>query len=285
MVTTFLALPSWYWFLLLAISTLAIGSFLNVIVYRLPLILRQEWIQDCRCLLGISEEESSPISLSGPRSFCPNCKQPIRYRDNIPFFSYVFLKGQCSQCKQSISIRYPLTEIITCLLSLFTAWYMGFTAQLAFALVFIWILIPLFLIDWQHQLLPDCLTLGLLWLGLIANSFTLFTHLTDAVYSSVAAYLFLWLFIKIYARITGKIGMGHGDFKLFAAFGAWFGWILLPFILLLACLCGTVFGIIFLRWQKLGRDTSIAFGPYLCISGLIALLWGQDIMHWYISSW
>jgi leader peptidase (prepilin peptidase)/N-methyltransferase len=273
----------WLIYLFIALVSLAVGSLLNVIIYRLPIMLQIEWKQQCCELLAIKDEEViKQINLFFPRSFCPNCKSLVRAWQNIPVFSYIFLKGRCFECKVPISIRYPLIELLTLILSLYASWHFGFTLQLPFILLAIWIIICLVFIDLDHQLLPDSLTLSLLWIGLIANSLTLFIPLHDAVLSTAAAYIGLWLFIKLFYLITGKIGMGHGDFKLFAAFGAWYGWKFLPLILLLSSITGAVIGLIYLRINHKSHDTTIPFGPFLCLAGLVSMFWGNDIINWYM---
>ena len=274
------------WFLYLAIGlfSLCVGSLLNVIIYRLPLILESEWkVQCCELLALENKDKSDSINLFFPRSFCPKCKTQVKAWQNIPILSYLFLRGACHNCKAPISLRYPLIELFTLLVSLFACWHFGFTPQLIFSLLALWLLIPLFFIDFEHQLLPDSITLSLLWLGLIANCYSLFTDLPNAVLSAAGAYLALWLFIKLFYLATGKIGMGNGDFKLFAAFGAWFGWASLPLILLFSSLSGAVIGIVYLKLHNKSKDTTIPFGPFLCIAGLIYLFWGKEIIHQYIK--
>jgi leader peptidase (prepilin peptidase) / N-methyltransferase len=271
--------------ILLALFSLAIGSLLNVIIYRLPLILRDNWIREYRKLASLPERFNTSINLFFPRSFCPSCKTTISAKHNIPILSYCLLRGRCNQCKLPISLRYPLVEILSCLLALFCARNVGLSLELLFILLFVWILITLFFIDLEQQLLPDSLTLGLLWLGLIANTQSLFTPLPDAILSAAAAYLALWFFIQFFYLLTGKVGMGNGDFKLFAAFGAWFGWTQLPLILLLASLTGAITGIIYLKVQNKTKDTPIPFGPFLCLAGLISLFWGRSIVDWYLIHW
>ena len=270
-------------YIFLGVFSLVIGSLLNVIIYRLPLMLHAEWSSQCRNLLHLPEEPSKNINLFYPRSFCPNCKNIIPFWHNIPILSYCLLRGHCSKCHQSIPFRYPLIEAVCLSLSLVAAWKFGFNISLVYVLLFIWILICLCVIDIQHQLLPDSLTFCLLWLGLIANTQTLFTTLPNAVLSSAGAYLVLWLFIKLYYLITGKIGMGNGDFKLFAAFGAWFGWTQLPLILFISSIAGAVTGIIYLKTTKQTKETPIPYGPFLCIAALISLFYGQTIVHWYLG--
>lgn len=273
---------SWFLYTLIALFSLAVGSLLNVIIYRLPIMLHQEWEQDYRKLMNLEEEEAPELNLFYPRSFCPSCKTKVKAWQNIPVLSYLFLRGHCNFCALPISIRYPLIELGTMVLSLYACWHFGFTGQLLFALIALWLLICLFFIDLDHQLLPDCLTLSLLWLGLIANTHHLFAPLTEAVFSAAGAYLVLWIFIKLFYLITGKIGMGNGDFKLFAAFGAWFGWQFLPLILMCSSITGVIIGLLYLYFQNKSRDTSIPFGPFLCASGVVALFWGQKILDWYI---
>lgn len=275
-----------YFYTFIGILSLFVGSLLNVVIYRLPIMLRAEFLRDYQELTNQSNPESKPsINLFLPRSFCPACQNTVKARHNIPLFSYLWLRGQCAYCGHPISKRYPLVELLTLLLSLAAMWHFGLTLHLPFVLLFIWLLIPMFFIDLDHQLLPDSLTLGLLWLGLIANTANLFTPLPIAVLSAAGAYLILWLFIQLFYLVTGKIGMGNGDFKLFAAFGAWLGWTQLPLILLLASISGAVIGSIYLRMQQKGTETPIAFGPFLCIAGLISLFYGKEIINWYLRLW
>jgi leader peptidase (prepilin peptidase)/N-methyltransferase len=269
-------------YVLLGIFSLMIGSFLNVLIYRLPLMLIADWKSECALLLETSEPLHPAINLFFPRSFCTSCQTQIPFWHNIPVLSYCLLRGRCHNCRTSISIQYPLVELCCMLLSIFAAWYFGFGIKLLFALPFIWMLIVLFFIDLKHQLLPDSITLSLLWLGLIANTQNIFTTLPEAVFSAAGAYLCLWLFIKLYYLATGKIGMGNGDFKLFAAFGAWFGGMILPFILIISSLTGAIIGIICLKISGKTKETPIPFGPFLCVSGLIALFYGQSFIHWYM---
>jgi leader peptidase (prepilin peptidase)/N-methyltransferase len=272
-------------YLVLAIVALVIGSLLNVIIYRLPLMIEADLEKECADHLHLPEPPENKVNLFFPRSFCPACKAMIPAGFNIPLLGYCLLRGRCRQCKQPIPIRYPIVELLSCLLALLAAWHFGFNLTLVFVLVFIWILISLFFIDLKHQILPDSLTLGLLWLGLIANTQNMFTTLPNAVMSAAAAYLSLWLFIKLFYLLTAKIGMGNGDFKLFAAFGAWFGGLQLPLILLIAALTGAISGLIYLKIQAKTKDTPIPFGPFLCLAGFISLFWGEAIMKWYLGFW
>lgn len=242
---------------------LLMGSFLNVVIYRLPLMM-----QAAESL----HPHKKTFNLFLPRSHCPACQTCIPAWHNIPLLSYLLLKGKCHHCQHAIPYQYPLVEASSMLLSFLMAWIFGYHLTLLFALLFVWILICLTWIDIRHQLLPDSLTLGLLWLGLIANTQTLFTSLPNAVLSAAGAYLGLWLFIQLFYLCTKKIGMGHGDFKLYAAFGAWFGWQLLLPILMSACILGSVIGVIYLSYMKKTKDTPIPFGPFLCLAGLGALV-------------
>ncbi|MFA5959143.1 MAG: A24 family peptidase [Tatlockia sp.] len=268
MITAFYLTHSPAAYVLLGLFSLAIGSLLNAVIYRLPLMMTQE---------------TSQVNLFFPRSFCPECKKTIPAYHNIPLLSFLLLRGRCSHCKKTIPKRYFAVEVLSLILALFAAWHFGFTLKLGFVLCFLWILIALFFIDLKHQLLPDSLTLGLLWIGLIANTQSLFTPLPVAVLSACGAYLALWFFINGYYLLTGKEGMGQGDFKLFAAFGAWFGFTQLPLILLLASFTGAILGLMYLKKQGKTRDTPIPFGPFLCFAGCISLFWGDAIVRWYIQ--
>lgn len=265
---------------------LAIGSLLNVVIYRLPIMLQMEWLKECSTLLKQPNLNSSatPINLFWPRSFCPNCQKTLKLQHNLPLLSFFLLNKRCGHCHHPISWQYPIVEAVTCLLSLgIVAWF-GPNLTCVFSLMFLWLLIPLTVIDYQHQLLPDSLSLSLLWLGLVANIQQLFTTLPNAIMSTIIAYLGLWIFIKLFYLVTGKVGMGNGDFKLFAAFGAWFGWTQLPLILLLASLLGSIYGIVYLKWSKQTTDTPIPFGPFLSLAGLIALFFGKTIIRIYTQS-
>jgi leader peptidase (prepilin peptidase)/N-methyltransferase len=270
-------------YLILGILSLLVGSLLNVIIHRLPIMLDIQWRYECSALSNLPVSRDNSINLFFPRSFCPRCHTQIPAWHNIPLFSYLYLKGRCRHCKKSITWRYPTVEISSLLLSLMAGYYFGFHITLIFALLFIWLIICLFFIDLDHQLLPDSLTLSLLWIGLIANSQSLFTTLPNAVLSAAGAYISLWLFIKVFYLITGTLGMGNGDFKLFAAFGAWFGWTQLPFILILSSMGGAIIGAIYLKITAQSHKTAIPFGPFLCVSGLISLFYGKNILNGYES--
>ncbi|WP_191486204.1 prepilin peptidase [Pseudomonas sp. FEN] len=263
---------------------LIVGSFLNVVVWRLPKMLERDWRTEAHEVLGLPQPAPGPTyNLVLPHSHCPHCNHQIRAWENLPLISYLLLRGKCSQCKAPISKRYPLTEMACGLLSAFVAWHFGFGWPAGLMLLLTWGLLAMSLIDTDHQLLPDALVLPLLWLGLIANHFTLFTSLDDALWGAVAGYLSLWSVYWLFKLLTGKEGMGHGDFKLLAMLGAWGGWQILPLTILLSSLVGAVLGLILLRLRNAQTSTPIPFGPYLAIAGWIALLWGGQITASYLQ--
>ncbi len=264
---------------------LVLGSFLNVVIHRLPVMLDREWRSQCRELLEIPQvDKSDPLfSLVTPGSHCPHCGHRIRAWENIPLLSYVLLRGRCSECHEAISMRYPAIELITALFSVATAWHLGVSVQTLAALVLVWGLIPLAVIDYDHKILPDTITLPFLWLGLIVATFGVFTDLRSAVLGAVAGYLSLWLVYHAFRLLTGKEGMGFGDFKLFALFGAWLGWQRLPVLILIAAFTGAVIGGASLYIYRRGRDHPIPFGPFLCLAGWITLLWGDGLTHAYLQ--
>ncbi len=267
-----------------ALFGLLIGSFLNVVVYRLPLMLQRDWQCQAREVLELPPApQAETFNLLLPNSACPACGHEIRPWENIPLISYVFLRGKCSNCKAPISTRYPLVELSCGLLSAYVAWHFGFTWQAGAMLLLAWGLLAMSLIDADHQLLPDVLVLPLLWLGLIVNYFGLFTRLEDALWGAIAGYLSLWSVYWLFKLMTGKEGMGYGDFKLLAMLGAWGGWQILPLTILLSSLIGAVLGVILLRARGSDASTPMPFGPYLAIAGWIALLWGDVITGSYLK--
>lgn len=268
---------------LASVLGLLIGSFLNVVIYRLPLMMEQEWRAQCEELDNQTSEVSAPFTLSVPRSRCPHCKHAITAIENIPVLSYLALGGKCKQCKTPISKRYPLIEVLTGLLSGIVAWHFGFDWACLGALFLTWSLIALSFIDIDHQLLPDSITLPLLWLGIVFNLFSTYTDLTSSVIGAIAGYLSLWLVFHGFKLITGKDGMGYGDFKLLAALGAWFGWLLLPSIILLSSLVGAIVGISLVLFRQHQANIPIPFGPYLAAAGWIALVWGNTITYAYLN--
>ncbi|MDX1694598.1 MAG: A24 family peptidase [Ketobacteraceae bacterium] len=273
---------------------LIFGSFFNVVIYRLPMMLHNDWLANCRDFVKEAygslpkELESTPkdfreepFNLSTPASTCPACGHRIRWYENIPLASWLWLKGKCSSCRAPISPRYPLVELATGLLSAFVAWKLGVSWETAAILVFTWALICLTMIDFDTQLLPDQITLPLLWLGLILNLNGMFTSLESAVIGAVAGYLSLWSIYWIFKFVTGKEGMGFGDFKLLAAMGAWMGWEVLPLIIILSSFVGAAIGISIIVIRGRDKNIPIAFGPYLAIAGWIAFFWGDTIMRLY----
>ena len=262
---------------------LAIGSFLNVVIHRLPLMMQAEWRADCAEFEGREAPPAQKLNLLVPRSRCPSCGAPITAMQNIPLASWVALGGKCAACKAPISVRYPLVELFTGLASAFLAWRFGWGPALLPALVFTWSLIAAAAIDIDTQLLPDRITFPLLWLGLLLNIFGLFVDLRSAVLGAAGGYLLLWSVYWGFKLLAGKEGMGFGDFKLLAALGAWTGWQTLPLILLVSAGAGTVIGIAVIWLSGKGRDTRIPFGPYLAAGGLVALVWGREAVVAYLG--
>jgi len=263
---------------------LLVGSFLNVVVYRLPKMMLRDWKIQAREVLELpAEPQGEAFNLVLPHSRCPHCSHKIRAWENVPVVSYLVLGGKCSSCKAPISKRYPLVELACGVMSAFVAWHFGFGWQAGAMLVLSWGLLSMSLIDADHQLLPDAIVLPLLWLGLIANSFGLFTSLADALWGAVFGYGVLWAVFWLFKLITGKDGMGYGDFKLLAMLGAWGGWQVLPLTILLSSLVGAILGVILLRMRNAATSTPIPFGPYLAIAGWIALLWGDQITSSYLQ--
>jgi leader peptidase (prepilin peptidase) / N-methyltransferase len=261
---------------------LLVGSFLNVLVWRLPKMLEQDWQSQAREVLGLAPaDDKTTYNLCLPASHCPECQHRLRPWENIPLLSYALLRGKCSQCKTLISPRYPLTELACGLVSGFIAWHFGLTPQAGWMLLLTWGLIAICLIDARHQIVPDVLVLPLLWLGLLLNSFELFTTLSQAVWGAALGYLSLWSIFWLFKLMTGKDGMGHGDFKLLALFGAWGGVSVLPLTILLSSLVGALVGVSLLLLRRAHRATAIPFAPYLAIAGWIALLWGGQMTAFY----
>lgn len=269
--------------LLCALLGLLVGSFLNVVIYRLPIMLQRDWRMQAREVLDLpAEPQHETFNLLLPNSSCPHCGHEIRPWENIPLISYLLLRGRCAGCRAAISKRYPLVELASGLLAACIAWHFGFGWQAGAMLLLVWGLLAMSMIDADHQLLPDALVLPLLWLGLVVNHFGLFTTLESALWGAVAGYLSLWSVYWVFRLITGKEGMGHGDFKLLAMLGAWGGWQILPLTVLLSSLVGAILGMILLRLRGSDAGTPIPFGPYLAIAGLIALLWGDVITGTYL---
>lgn len=267
-----------------AFFSLFIGSFLNVVIYRLPLMMEQSWSEECRIYLGLKPHtDLEKINLCLPFSHCPRCKHTIRPWHNIPIISYLWLRGKCSYCQAHISMRYPLVEFLTTIMSLYVAWRYGVSWQMMSALVCTWILIALTFIDIDHHLLPDQLTLFLLWIGLFCSLFSIFVPPQDAIIGAMAGYLIFAIVQLVFGWITGKVGMGQGDYKLLAALGAFAGWQLLPLIILLASICGIIFTAIQMLIKGEFKSTPLPFGPYLALAGWTALMWGNEIKQYYLQ--
>jgi leader peptidase (prepilin peptidase)/N-methyltransferase len=263
------------------LAGLCVGSFLNVVIHRLPLMMEAQWKAECASIEGREPPPAEHLNLFTPASRCPSCGTPIRAFQNIPVVSWLALRGKCAKCKAPISARYPLVELMGGALAVLVAWRFGYSAALAAGLVYAWALLALTFIDFDTQLLPDDITLPLLWLGLIVNSFGVFTDLRSAVFGAVGGYLVLWSVYWAFRLIAKKEGMGYGDFKLLAALGAWTGWQVLPFVILVSAGIGAVVGSLLLWLARKGTDTRIPFGPYLALGGIVALLWGREaVMLW-----
>jgi leader peptidase (prepilin peptidase)/N-methyltransferase len=277
---------------------LMVGSFLNVVIYRLPIMMYGGWRKECIEFLELAPEavplpksdrnipltEEEPFNLVLPLSRCPSCKAPVKPYQNIPVLSYLFLKGKCAHCGARISRRYPAIELLTAVLSAAVAWHFGDTPQTVFALLLTWSLIALTFIDIDHHLLPDSITLPMLWIGLILSLAGFFTDAHSSIIGAAAGYGSLWLVYHLFKLVTGKEGMGFGDFKLLALFGAWLGWQSLPLIVLLSTLTGAVLGVASIVFAKRDHSAPIPFGPYLAIAGWIALIWGETINRLYLVS-
>lgn len=286
-VIVFEAMPIFF-YISVALLSLTVGSFLNVVVYRLPKMLEREWYGECREFLAeevsnIPAKELPLMSLSKPDSTCPKCSHKIRFYENIPVLSWLFLRGKCSQCKNTIAKRYPLVELTTAVLSIVIAYIYGVSSITLFMLLLTWGLIALTLIDLDHMLLPDQIVMPLLWLGLLFNISGGFVPLQDAVIGAAVGYMSLYSVFWLFKLLTGKEGMGHGDFKLFALFGAWIGWQLLPILILMASVVGAVVGISLMAFKGHKREQAIPFGPYLAVAGWVCILWGEGIWSWYLS--
>lgn len=277
--------PIVYYFIAVFIG-LAVGSFLNVVILRLPRMMEQGWRQECRHLLEIAEEpaaDEKKFNLNTPPSHCPVCGHGITALENIPVLSYLFLRGKCSACGAAISLRYPAIETFSAVITLLVAMHFGVTVQALLAALLSWALIASAGIDLDHQLLPDNITLPFLWLGILANMFGLFTDVYSSLFGVMAGYLSLWSVYMIFKLLTGKEGMGYGDFKLLAMLGGWMGWQMLPLIIILSSGVGAVVGIGLMLFKNHARSEPIPFGPYLAAAGWLALLYGPAIMHIYYN--
>ena len=277
---------AWLYFFLLGLFSLLVGSFLNVLIHRLPIMLERSWRQEYQDYFAEGDNppaQTEPYNLFLPRSACPHCGHQITALENIPLLSWLFLKGRCSSCQHPISARYPLVELLCALASVSVAFYYPPGWALAGALLLTWILLALTFIDFDKLLLPDQLTLPLLWVGLLLNLSQQFVPLTDAVIGAIAGYMVLWSIYWAFKLLTGKEGMGYGDFKLLAALGAWLGWQSLPLILIISSCVGAILGITLVVMRRHQQSKPMPFGPYLAIAGWIALLWGEQLTNWYLG--
>ncbi|WP_144212246.1 prepilin peptidase [Shewanella donghaensis] len=291
----------WLFMLISFIFAATIGSFLNVVIHRFPVMMKREWQSECNFYLSeyhpdivkeVGEKRlNKPIdhypekyNLVVPNSACPKCKTNIKAWHNLPVLGWLLLKGKCASCKTAISPRYPIIEFITGALIATLAWHFGPTWQFLFSSILTFVLVALTGIDLDEMLLPDQLTLPILWLGLIINLNGVFASPTDSLIGAAAGYLSLWSVFWLFKLVTGKEGMGYGDFKLLAVFGAWLGWQFLPLIILLSSLVGAFVGITLIIFKRLAKGNPIPFGPYIALAGWIALIWGQDIINWYLGT-
>jgi leader peptidase (prepilin peptidase)/N-methyltransferase len=273
--------------LLVAVVTilgLLVGSFLNVVILRLPRMMEQNWKRDARDALGLPAVDEQRLSLSHPPSCCPSCQAPIRPWQNVPVLSWLALRGRCAKCRAPISVQYPLVEAAAALLSAVCAWRFGYAPALVAALILSWTLLALAVIDLRTQLLPDDLTLPLLWLGLLLALAPVFADLRSAVIGAAIGYLALWSIYWLFKLATGKEGMGYGDFKLLAALGAWLGWQSLPTIVLLSSVVGALVGVGLIVFRRHGREVPIPFGPYLAAAGWLTLVFGAKLQHAYLHA-
>lgn len=270
----FLQAHPFFFIVNVALLGLIVGSFLNVVIYRLPRMMQREWREQCCDLLKIEpEDESQKIDLVSPRSHCPCCRHQLSLLDNIPVISYICLKGRCRTCRAKISPQYPLVELLACLMASCIAWRYGFGLHTLFAVLLTWSLICLSLIDAQHLLLPDGITLPFLWLGLCVNMYGIFTDIYSSLIGAVLGYAMLWLVFIGFKKITGKEGMGYGDFKLLAMLGAWLGWQNLPAIILISSVTAVIVSAAMIVCGDKNKNSAFPFGPYLAVAGWITLLW------------
>ena len=281
---TFLGQNPTFYLTLLVIVGLLVGSFLNVVIYRLPIMMEREWRRDCLEFLEQPEtSEHKKFNLLVPRSRCSHCGHQITAVENIPVISYLILGRKCSACQTPIPMRYPLLELLTAIMTAVVGWHFGVTVQALAALALTWSLITLSGIDIGHKLLPDSITLPLMWLGILLSFGDVFISLEDSVIGAIAGYLSLWSVFMLFKLLTGKEGMGYGDFKLLAVLGAWIGWEMLLVIILTSSAVGALVGITMILLKVNQRGTQIPFGPYLAAAGWITLIWGEEILHSYYS--
>lgn len=279
----FLATNTYLFLVIVALFSLLIGSFLNVVIHRLPRMMEESWSEECRLYLGLKPQpRPEKYNLILPNSHCPECKYYIRPWQNIPLLSYFLLRGKCKNCHAKISLRYPFVEALTAIVSVYVAWRFGVSWQTLAALSFTWICICLTFIDLDYHLLPDHLTLLLLWLGLFCSLFNIFCTPQEAIIGAIVGYLIFAITQMFFELTTGKVGMGQGDYKFLAAFGAFLGWQMLPLIILLASITGVIFAFTHMLIKRNFKSVPMPFGPYLAMSGWVAILWGKEIMSYYL---
>jgi len=284
MLENFAALPISWLTCIGGLFGLLVGSFLNVVIYRFPVMMKHGWTVQSREWLELDPLEiEQPPTLSKPASHCGNCKTPITALQNIPIVSWVLLRGKCANCGTNISIRYPSVELLTAILSASVVYKFGFSLQAGFGVLLTWVLVALSFIDFDHKLLPDDIVLPVLWLGLALSLLPVFASPSDSILGAILGYLVFWIVFQLFLRITGKEGMGYGDFKLMALLGAWFGWAYLPQIILVSTLVGSVIGISLMIAKKASSDLAIPFGPYIAAAGWIAMLWGDELNQTYLN--
>ena len=272
------------WTLFLLVTGLLVGSFLNVVIHRLPLMLEKSFTRECQLFMGQTvPAPPTRYNLCTPRSSCPHCQRQLRFWENIPLLSYLLLKGRCSGCRQSISLRYPGIELAAAVLAAVSGAVYGPGLMSVAVCLLGWTLLTLSMIDFDHQILPDAITFPLLWMGLLLNTQELFTSLESAIWGAVAGYLSLWIFFWLFKLATGKEGMGYGDFKLLAALGAWLGWQYLPLMIVLSSLLGACVGLALVALKKQDSSVPLSFGPYLALAGLVALFAGDHIIDAYLT--
>lgn len=285
MLSEFATLPAAFHISVSVVLGLLVGSFLNVVIYRYPKLLKYQWTAQSKQWLELEADSAQePPGIVKPPSHCGSCKSPVKAWQNIPVISYLFLKGKCANCKTHISLRYPLVELLTGVLSGYVVYKFGWSLQSLAGLLLTWVLVSLTFIDFDHQLLPDDIVLPTLWLGLGMSLLPVFAIPVDAIIGTICGYLCLWLVFQLFKIVTGKEGMGHGDFKLLALLGAWFGWQFLPQVVLISTVIGSIVGVTLIVTKKANSENAIPFGPYIALAGWIAMLWGEKINHMYLRS-
>ncbi|GHA05978.1 type 4 prepilin-like proteins leader peptide-processing enzyme [Arenicella chitinivorans] len=262
---------------------LLIGSFLNVVIFRYPNMMMHQWTVQSKEWLELPVDDTDPPTLMKPASHCSQCKTPIKAWHNIPLISYLLLRGKCASCGAQFGLRYPLVELLTGVLTAIVVYQLGWSLQTVFAVLLTWVLVALAFIDIDHKLLPDDIVLPTLWLGLAMSLWPVFADTRSAIIGAIAGYLVFWIVFQVFLRVTGKEGMGFGDFKLMAMLGAWLGWQYLPQMILVSTVLGSVFGVTFMIIKKASSKLEIPFGPYIAVAGWVAMLWGEEINRAYLN--